>query len=91
MKLYNFEPDDVTHKPDGQITYEVVRNGSNEKVFPDVTEDVGQIPDASASQVTVEKFLPLNSFAPGQYTLRVKVTDKNRNQVLTQSAQFTVT
>jgi len=91
LKLYNFQPDDVTHKPDGQITYEVVRNGSNEKVFPDVTEDVGQIPDAQASQVTVEKFLPLNSFAPGQYTLRVKVTDKNRNQVLTQSAQFTVT
>jgi GWxTD domain-containing protein len=91
LKLYNFQPDDTTHKPVGEITYEVVRNGSNEKVFPDVTEQVGQIPDAQASQVTVEKFLPLNSFAPGQYTLRVKVTDKNRNQVLTQSAQFTVT
>ncbi len=91
LKLYNFQPDETTHKPSGQVTYEVIRNGSNEKVFPDVTEDVEQIPDASASQVTIEKFLPLNSFAPGQYTLRVKVTDKNRNQVLTQSAQFTVT
>ena len=91
LKLYNFQPDDGTHKPSGQITYEVVRNGSNEKVFPDVTEEVGDLPDASASQVTIEKFLPLSSFTPGQYTLRVKVTDKNRNQVLTQSAQFTVT
>lgn len=91
LKLYNFQPDETTHKPSGQVTYEVIRNGSNEKVFPDVTEDVQEIPDASASQVTIEKFLPLNSFAPGQYTLRVKVTDKNRNQVLTQSAQFTVT
>jgi GWxTD domain-containing protein len=91
LKLYNFQPDEATHKPSGQVTYEVTKNGSNEKVFPDVTEDVQQIPNASSSQVTIEKFLPLNSFAPGQYTIRVKVTDKNRNQVLTQSAQFTVT
>jgi GWxTD domain-containing protein len=91
LKLYNFQPDETTHKPSGQITYEVIRNGSNEKVFPDVSEDVQSMPNASASQVTVEKFLPLSGFAPGQYTLRVKVTDKNRNQVLTQSAQFTVT
>ena len=39
----------------------------------------------------IEKILPLNGLAPGQYTLRVKITDKNRNQVLTPSAQFTVT
>ncbi|SPE38313.1 conserved exported hypothetical protein [Candidatus Sulfopaludibacter sp. SbA3] len=91
LKFYNFQPDETTHKPDGQITYEVIRNGSNEKVFPDVSEDVQSIPNASASQMTIIKFLPLNSFAPGQYTLRIKVTDKNRNQVLTQSAQFTVT
>ncbi|HWC95581.1 MAG TPA: GWxTD domain-containing protein [Candidatus Sulfopaludibacter sp.] len=91
FKLYNFQGDETTHLPSGQVTYEVVKNGSNEKVFPDVTEDVQGIPDVRASQVTVMKLLPLNSFAPGQYTLRVKVTDKNRNQVLTQSAQFTVT
>jgi GWxTD domain-containing protein len=91
LKLYNFQPDEATHKPSGQVTYEVTKNGSNEKVFPDVTEDVQQIPNASSSQVTIEKFLPLSGFAPGQYTIRVKVTDKNRNQVLTQSAQFTVT
>jgi GWxTD domain-containing protein len=91
LKLYNFQPDEATHKPSGQVTYEVTKNGSNEKVFPDVIEEVQQIPNASSSQVTIEKFLPLNSFAPGQYTIKVKVTDKNRNQVLTQSAQFTVT
>jgi len=52
---------------------------------------VGQIPGASASQVTIEKLLPLNTLVPGQYTLRLKVTDKNRNQTLTPSVQFTVT
>jgi GWxTD domain-containing protein len=90
FKLYNFEPDAKTHKPSGQIEYEVVKKGSNEKIF-DVTEDVASIQGASASQVTVEKLLPLQSLAPGQYTLKLKITDKNRNQTLTPSAQFTVT
>jgi hypothetical protein len=80
----------MTHRPNGQVTYEVVKNGTNEKMF-EFTEDVAQIPDASSSQVTIEKLLPLNSLPPGQYTIRLKVTDKNRNQTLTQQGQFTVT
>jgi hypothetical protein len=90
FKLYNFAQDEKTHKPDGQIEYQVVKNGSNEKIF-DFTEEVGTLPGASASQVTVEKLLPLGKLLPGQYTLKLKVTDKNRNQTLTHSAQFTVT
>jgi len=89
-KFYNFGPDEKTHKPNGSVEYEVVKNGTNEKIF-DFSEEVAGIPNASASQVTVEKLLPLKTLAPGQYTLKVKVTDRNRNQVLTTSAQFTVT
>jgi hypothetical protein len=90
LKIYNFEGDEKTHKPAGQVEYEVVKNGSNEKIFT-FSEDVAQIPGASASQVIIEKMLPLKDLAPGQYTIRIKVTDKNRNQVLTPAAQFTVT
>ena len=90
LKLYNFGAEEGTHLPSGQVEYEVVRNGTNEKIF-NFTEDVSLIPGASASQVTIEKLLPLNTLAPGQYTLRLKVTDKNRNQVLTPSVPFTVT
>src|SRR5579864_8933482 len=90
LKFYNFEGDEKTHKPAGQVEYEVVKNGSNERIF-NFTEELAQIPGASASQVTIEKLLPLKDLAPGQYTIRIKVTDKNRNQILTPSAQFTVT
>ena len=90
LKLYNFGAEEGTHLPSGQVEYEVVKNGTNEKIF-NFTEDVGQIPGASTSQVTIEKLLPLNTLVPGQYTLRLKVTDKNRNQILTPSVQFTVT
>jgi|SRR5579871_38758 len=92
MKLYNFEGDEKTHKPVGQVEYEVVKKGTND-VVPgyQFTEDLTQVPRASASQVVIEKMLPLQGLAPGQYTIRIKVTDKNRNQVLTPQASFTVT
>jgi len=90
VQLYNFGPDEKTQKPNATIEYEVVKNGSNEKIF-DFTEEVAKMPDASAQQVTIEKLLPLQTLKPGQYTLKMKVTDKNRNQTLTPSATFTVT
>jgi hypothetical protein len=40
--------------------------------------------------VTIEKLLPLMSLEPGQYTLKMKVVDKNRDQVLTPTVNFTV-
>jgi hypothetical protein len=54
------------------------------------TEEVNAIPGASSQQVTVEKLLPLQSLEPGQYTLNMKVVDRNSNQTLTPTASFTV-
>jgi len=89
LQLYNFAPDERSQKPVGTIDYEVVRNGSNQKIF-DFSEEVSSIEGASAQQVTVEKVLPLQNLEPGQYTLKMKVVDKNRNQTLTPTATFTV-
>jgi GWxTD domain-containing protein len=90
FKVYNLGADQDTHKPVGTVEYELVRSGSNEKIFH-VTQDFSEIPDASAAQLTIEKFLPLKSLLPGQYTLQMKIVDKSRNQTLTPSAKFTVT
>lgn len=88
MKLYNFQADEKTNKPQGQIEYEIVKTSDQSKVL-EFSEDLTGL-EGSASQLTVEKLLPLQSLAPGQYTLRLKVTDKLKNQTLTQSAQFSV-
>jgi GWxTD domain-containing protein len=89
VQLYNFQPDEKTQKPNATIEYEVVKNSDNKKVL-EFTEEVAKMENASANQVVVEKVLPLGTFEPGQYTVRMKVTDKNRNQTLTPSATFTV-
>jgi GWxTD domain-containing protein len=90
FKLYNLSADEKTHKPNGTIEYEVVKNGTNEKIF-EFAEEISSMPGASAQQVTVEKLLPLKDLQPGQYTLKIRVLDKNANQTLTPTAQFTVT
>ena len=89
LQLYNFEPDEKTKKPEGTIEYVITKNGSNEKVF-EFSEEVSAV-SGGASQIVIEKLLPLQTLAPGQYTLRMKVTDKKRNQTLTPTATFTVT
>jgi hypothetical protein len=88
MRVYNFQPNALTHKPDGEVEYQVVKNGTNEMVL-DFTEDLSQLM-GGAAQMTIQKLLPLQNFAPGDYTLKMKVVDKTRNQTLTPSATFTV-
>jgi len=90
LQIYNFGPDEKTQKPSGSIEYEVTKNGTNEKIF-NFSEEIAKLPDASAQQVTIEKLLPLQTLKPGQYTLKMRITDRNRNQTLTPTATFTVT
>ncbi len=87
--LYNFQPDEATKKPNATVDYEIVNIASNEKVI-EFSENVTDIPGASPTTVTIEKLLPLANFAPGKYTLKLKVTDKLANQSLTQTVNFSV-
>jgi GWxTD domain-containing protein len=91
VQLYNFQPDEKTQKPNASVEYEIVKNGDNTKVL-EFTEEVAAMENASANQVVIEKVLDLakTKIEPGQYTLKMKVTDRNRNQTLTPSATFTV-
>jgi hypothetical protein len=72
------------------VEYTVSKNGTNQNIF-DYTEDVSEIPNASTQQVTIEELLPLKTLEPGKYTIKLKITDKVRNQVVMPTAQFTIT
>jgi GWxTD domain-containing protein len=89
-EFYNLGMDEKTKKPTGSIEYNVVNKANNQTVMTQ-TEDLSSIPNASAFLVTVEKKLPLKALPPGNYTLRLKIVDKLKNQTLTPSAAFTVT
>jgi hypothetical protein len=90
MKIYHLQADETTHKPNGVIQYELIKNGSNEKII-DYSEELANLESISSTQVTIAKGLNLDKLAPGQYTIRLTITDKNRNQVFTPpDAKFTV-
>lgn len=89
FQVYNFLPDEKTQKPAGDIAYEITKVGGTEKVL-EFSEEVSKIPNASASQVTIEKLLPLKDMVPGTYTLRVKASDRKGNQSLQLQTNFTV-
>jgi GWxTD domain-containing protein len=76
------------HLSAGVIEYQITRTGTDEVVL-NYTEEAGGL-HGSASQMTVEKWLPLKDLTPGSYTLRMKVADRNRNQQVTPSATFTI-
>ena len=89
LQVYNFGPDEKTQKPSGSVEYEIAKVGSNEKIM-DFSEDLDKLPNVSASQVTIEKLLPLKNIPPGNYTIKVKASDRNRNQTVEQQSNFTV-
>ena len=89
MQFYNFGPDEKTQKPSGVIEYEIDKAGTNEKIA-DFSEELNTIPNSSANQVIVEKQVGLGAFAPGNYVIKIKATDRNRNQTVQQQANFTV-
>jgi len=88
VQLYHFAADPNTHKPDGVIEYQITRNGTDSVVL-NYTEEASAL-NGSASQLTVEKWLPLKDLAPGSYTLNMKVVDRNRSQEVAPSAMFTI-
>jgi hypothetical protein len=91
FQVYNFETDEKDRKPRGTIQYEFYKAGTNERIGDPIVEDVSTIEGGGASQVTVEHLLPLKDFAPGNYTLKIKIVDSKRNQTVNESANFTVT
>jgi GWxTD domain-containing protein len=88
FQLYNFEPDEKTKKPEVTVQYEITKGGSSDKLF-DLSEEAGQS-SVGASQVVIEKLLPLRDLERGQYSLKINATDKKRHQTVTRSVSFTI-
>jgi hypothetical protein len=90
LQIYNFQPDEKTRKPQGSVTYQVLKSGTNE-VVAEITDEMAALTkDGGSAQVVTRMRLPLESFEPGDYVLKMKVTDRLRNETLTPSATFKV-
>ena len=87
LQVYNLKPDISGRKPSATIQYSLLKN--NQAVF-ETQENAADLPDASPSQVNIEKLLPLASLEPGKYTMKVTITDTISKKTVSPSADFTV-
>ena len=69
----------------GSVAYQVLKSGSTIPTL-DFVEDVGP----SVEQITIEKLLPMANFEPGEYTLKIVITDRDRKQIALTPAAFSV-
>ena len=88
LQVYNLKPDEKTHKSNATFQFTVKKG---DQPVPDMqfkltSADMKQTGD----QVTIERWLPLTSLAPGKYTLQVDAKDDIANQSISKSADFTV-
>jgi len=86
MQLYNLKFDDVFHETSVSATYRLLRD---KKEIWSSTESSGSI-RRDGEQVTLNHRLPLAAFAPGKYTLEIKVTDQISHQMVTRSENFEI-
>jgi GWxTD domain-containing protein len=86
MQLYNLKFDDVFHETSVSATYHLLRD---RKEIWSSTETSGSI-RRDGEQVTLNRRLPLAAFAPGHYTLEIKVQDNITHQTVTRTADFEI-
>jgi GWxTD domain-containing protein len=86
LQVYNLKPDDKTHKSNATFQYTIKKGAEQILQFKETSAEMKQTGD----QVTIERWLPLASLAPGKYTIEINATDGISNQSISKTADFTV-
>ena len=86
MQVYNFKPDEKTHKSSATFQYSVKKGDQQVWEHKETSEEMKQTGD----QITIERLLPLSALGPGKYTIEINATDAVSNQKISRTADFTV-
>jgi GWxTD domain-containing protein len=86
LQVYNLKADDKTHKSYATFQFTVKKGAEQILQFKETSEEMKQTGD----QVTIERWLPLASLAPGKYSIEINATDGIANQSISKTAEFTV-
>ena len=86
LQVYNLKPDDKTHKTNATFQFTVKKGTEQVLQFKETSAEMKQTGD----QVTIERWLPLSTLAPGKYSIEINATDSISNQSISKTADFTV-
>lgn len=86
MQIYNLKIDESTHKTKALVAYRITKNHEEVWHAVETPEHLHQ----GGEQLTIERFIPVNSLSPGRYTIEVSSLDLLTNETVIRSADFTV-
>ena len=86
MQLYNLSVDEQTHKTKVSIVYRVLKDGLEVWHAVEAPEHLHQ----GGEQLVVERFIPVETFGVGRYTIEVTGIDLLTNQTVVRSREFTL-
>lgn len=86
LQIYNLKTDEALHDNDVAVTYRLLRG---QKQIWTSAENSNSI-RRDGEQLTLNRRLPLAAFAPGKYTLEIKVQDNVSHQTISRTADFEI-
>jgi GWxTD domain-containing protein len=86
LQVYNAAIDQTTLRPAVDVVYVLLRDG---KELQKQSEDWREVNDAG-QRLTLTRLIDTRSFAPGEYEIRIKISDRITGQVVSPSAKFTI-
>jgi GWxTD domain-containing protein len=89
LQIYDAQMDQTTLKPAVDLEYVILKDGKEVTRFAGDTS--GPLTDLSGQQMAIGRVIPVDTLAPGNYTLQVRVTDRVAQKTLTPEVDFTIT
>jgi GWxTD domain-containing protein len=86
LQLYNLKLDETSHKTNVSVAYRIRKD--QQEIWRAV-ESSGQI-HQGGEQLTIQRYLPVASLAPGRYTIEITAIDLLTNETVIRTADFTV-
>ena len=86
VQLYNLKVDDTLHKTDVSVAYRILKDQQEVWRAVETADHLHQ----GGEQLTIQRYLPVDSLAPGKYTIEVIAIDLLSNETIIRTADFTV-
>lgn len=86
LQLYNLKLDETSHKTDVSVAYRIVKDQQEVWHAVETPDHLHQ----GGEQLTIQRYLPVSSLAPGRYNIEVIAIDLLTNETITRAAEFTL-
>jgi hypothetical protein len=86
VQLYNLKVDDMLHKTDVSVAYRILKDQQEVWRAVETADHLRQ----GGEQLTIQRYLPVDSLPPGKYTIEVIAIDLLSKETIIRTADFTL-